>query len=314
VKSNLNVVRTHALLVRLKNGRLLRRAAVIFLDCHSVDLKDAAALQDLINVGSYIFFCRFLKFNFILLFILFLGCNLCAGHHFLFLFDLGLLDHCYENRSDVAELSSQDSLLDILVETILYLVIVTSFDKAGHLFPLAAILLVQFDEFDVFLLRPLILDDFRVSLVQPALTALPRQATGHLVGDVLPLDHLVWVAQDGLSEHLILSLRPSNFVDLYLVCQLQVPVVTFDHRFKHILADQSPLVHAVLSHQVQELLVLVLVPDGQLPRVVALGRSLANSLRNGSNVAVASCSCVLFIINCLHLANIPRFKSFSILI
>ena len=155
-------------------------------------------------------------------------------------------------------------------------------------------------------MRPLIFDDIWVGLVQPALTALPRQATRHLISDFLPLDDLVWVAHDGLAEHFVFLSRPSNFANLDLVRQLQVPVVTFDHRLEHVLADQSPLVHAVLGHQVQELLIFFLGPHGQLPGVVALGGSLANPLRSDFNVAIASCSFVLFIIDCLH------FEIFSV--
>ena len=165
------------------------------------------------------------------------GCGLFVVGDFLFLFDIGLLDHGGEKWSDIAELPSHDSLLDVLVETVLDLVVVASLDEVGHLFPLAAELLVQFDELDVLLLRPLIFDDIWVGLVEPALTALPRQTTRHLVCDFLPLDHLVWVAHDGLAEHFVFRGRPSNFANLDLVRQLQVPVVTFDHRLEHVLAD-----------------------------------------------------------------------------
>ena len=151
-------------------------------------------------------------------------------------------------------------------------------------------------------------------MVEPALTALPRQTTRHLVSDFLPLDHLVWVAHDGLAEHFVFRGRPSNFANLDLVRQLQVPVVTFDHRLEHVLADQSPLIHAVLGHQVQKLLIFLQRPHGQLPGVVALGGALANALRSDFNVAVASCSFVLFIIDCLHFEIFPLFNELSFLI
>jgi len=128
----------HTLLVRLENCYLFR--AVIFVD-HLVDFEYVAFLHDLINVISVIFFCRFLKFIFGLLIILFLGCWPWVGH-FQFVLHLGLLDQSDKKWSDVAELSTHDSFLDILVETIFYLVIVTSFDKARHFFPLATKLLV----------------------------------------------------------------------------------------------------------------------------------------------------------------------------
>ena len=137
-------------------------------------------------------------------------------------------------------------------------------------------------------------------MVQPALTALPCQATWHLISDFLPLDHLERVAHDGLTQHFVLRGRPSNFANFDLVRQLQVPVVTFDHRLEHIFADQSPLIHAVLGHQVQELLIFVQGPHGHLPGVVALGWPLANTLRSDFDVAVTSCSCVLFLSDCLH--------------
>ena len=228
------------------------------------------------------------------------------------MFDIGLLDHGGEKWSDIVELPSQDSLLDVLVETVLDLVVVASLDEVGHLFPLAAELLVQFDEFDVLLLRPLIFYDIWVGLVQPALTALPRKTTRHLVCDFLPLDHLVWVAHDGLAEHFVFRGRPFNFANLDLVRQLQVPVVTFDHRLEHVLADQSPLIHAVLGHQVQELFIFFFRPHGQLSGVVALGWALANALRSDSNFAVASCSFVLFVvIDCLHFEIFPLFYELS---
>ena len=228
------------------------------------------------------------------------------------MFDIGLLDHGGDMWSDIAELPSQDSLLDVLVESVLDLIIVASFDKVGHLFPLATKLLVQFDEFEVLLLRPLIFYDIWVGLVQPALTALPRQTTRHLVCDFLPLYHLVRVAHDGFAEHFVFRGRPSNFANLDLVRQLQVPVVTFDHRLEHVLADQSPLIHAVLGHQVQELFIFFQGPHGELPGVVALGGSLANALRSDFSLAVTSCSSVLFIIDCLHFEIFLCFMSFLI--
>ena len=143
---------------------------------------------------------------------------------------------------------------------------------------------------------PFVLHHVWVGLVEPALTALPGQASWHLVGDVLPLDvRLVGVVHDGLGEHLVLGGRPTGLTAEAFVSQLQVPVVTLDHRFKHELAHQSPLVLTVAFDEAEELLILFLGPHGQFSRVVALGGPLADALGGSFNVAVTTSSIVLLV-------------------
>ena len=148
----------------------------------------------------------------------------------------------------------------------------------------------------IFLVGPLVLHDVGVGLVEPALTALPGEASGHLVGNVLPPDvRLVGVLHDGLGEDLVLRGGPSGLTAEVIVSQLQVPVVTLDHRLEHELAHQSPLVQSVALDEAEQLLVLFLGPNGQFSRVVALGGSLADSLGGRFSVTVTTSSIVLLV-------------------
>lgn len=102
------------------------------------------------------------------------------------------------------------SFRNVCIESIFNCIISSPAKFSGNFGPLVPVDLVELDDFNVLLLRPVLLGDVGVEALVPVLTALLRDASGQVLGDKDPVACANLF--DEIGQNSLFLLRPSAFL------------------------------------------------------------------------------------------------------
>ena len=113
---------------------------------------------------------------------------------------------------------------------------------------------VELDNEEVFLERPLLLDDFWVEVVVPALATLFADATWECDCNLGPV--LGSVEEDKLSEEVVFFFRPAGAHHVITISKFEESFVAFNFRLSEDFADAVPGLFSIVRDVLEQVFVL----------------------------------------------------------